>query len=91
MGKRDKYAKAVAKSASTPTVGGKPVGTTSTLAEVSQLKEALGQCMQQLQQLQSSVTQGDCLYSCLLLLLLLILMLLVCRMCLECHLPGTRR
>ena len=53
--RKDGYPKVVAKSVSTPTVGGKPVETTSTLAEVSQLKEALGQCVQQLQQLQSSV------------------------------------
>jgi len=37
--KRDRYAKVVAKSVSTPTIGGKPVQTMSTLAEVSQLKK----------------------------------------------------
>jgi len=56
--KKDRYAKVVAKSVSTPSVEGKSVETSSTLAEVSQLNGALGQCMQQLQQPQRSVVQG---------------------------------
>jgi len=55
--KKDRYATVLAKSVGTP------AGTSSKLAEVSQLREDLSQCMQQVQLLQKIFVQGIRPYS----------------------------